>query len=69
MQEARRKVKKIKFTYNTALFLIWVLIFAFIGIQAPGFLKGRYLINVMLKTLWKRHGCSAYDIDHYYGRH
>ena len=51
MQEARRKVKKIKYTYNTALFLIWVLIFAFIGIQAPGFLKGRYLINVMLKNI------------------
>lgn len=44
-------MKKIKFTYNTALFLIWILIFAFIGIKAPNFLKGRYLINVMLKNI------------------
>lgn len=44
-------MKKIKFTYNTALFLIWIVIFAFIGIKAPNFLKPNYLVNVMLKNI------------------
>lgn len=44
-------MKKFKFTYNTALFLIWIVIFAFIGIKAPNFLKPNYLINVMLKNI------------------
>ncbi len=45
------KMKKFRFTYNTALFLIWIVIFVFIGIKAPGFLKSKYLINVMLKNI------------------
>jgi len=44
-------MKKIKFTYNKALFLIWLVIFAFIGIRASGFLKMNYLINVMIKNI------------------
>lgn len=44
-------MKKFKFTYNTALFLIWIIIFAFIGIKAPNFLKPNYLVNVMLKNI------------------
>ena len=44
-------MKKFKFTYNTALFLIWIVIFAFIGIKAPNFLKPNYLVNVMLKNI------------------
>lgn len=45
------KTKKFKFTYNMALFLIWIIIFAFIGIKAPNFLKPNYIINVMLKNI------------------
>ena len=45
------KMKKFKFTYNMALFLIWVVIFAFIGIKAPNFLKPNYIVNVMLKNI------------------
>lgn len=45
------KTKKFKFTYNMALFLIWVVIFAFIGIKAPNFLKPNYIVNVMLKNI------------------
>ena len=44
-------MKKFKFTYNTALFLIWIVIFAFIGIKAPNFLKPNYLVNDMLKNI------------------
>lgn len=34
-----------------ALFVIWLIIFAFIGIKAPNFLKSNYIINVMLKNI------------------
>ena len=44
-------MKKIKLTYNKALFLIWLVIFAFIGFRAPGFLKMNYLVNVMIKNI------------------
>ena len=44
-------MKKIKLTYNKALFLIWLVIFAFIGFRAPGFLKINYLVNVMIKNI------------------
>ena len=34
-----------------ALFLIWLLLFAFISIKAPNFLKPNYLISVMLRNI------------------
>lgn len=40
-----------KFSFNMALFLIWILIFASISIKAPAFLKSSYIINVMLRNI------------------
>lgn len=47
------KTKKfsIKFTYNKALFLIWLLIFIGISIKSPSFLSAPYIINVMLRNI------------------
>lgn len=47
------KAKKlsIKFTYNKALFLIWLLIFIGISIKSPSFLSAPYIINVMLRNI------------------
>lgn len=43
--------KKFKFTFNMALFLMWVVIFTFISIKSPAFLSSYYIINVMLKNI------------------
>lgn len=43
--------KKFKFTFNMALFLIWVAIFVFISIKSPAFLSSYYIINVMLRNI------------------
>ncbi|PHV70304.1 ribose ABC transporter permease [Sporanaerobium hydrogeniformans] len=45
------KKGKIKFTFNMALFLIWVVIFGAISLNAPAFLKPNYIINVMLRNI------------------
>lgn len=44
-------MKKMKFTYNKALFLIWLLIFVGIAIKSPAFLSAPYIINVMLRNI------------------
>lgn len=44
-------MKKTKFSFNKALFLIWLLIFIFIGVKAPAFFKPSYIINVMLRNI------------------
>jgi len=46
-----RKKGKFKFSFNMALFVIWVLIFVVISIKAPAFLKSKYIINVMLRNI------------------
>ena len=43
--------KKFKMTFNLALLLIWIVLFLFIGIQAPNFFNPNYLISVMLKNI------------------
>lgn len=43
--------KKFKFSFNMALFVIWLVIFLFIGIKAPSFLNANYIISVMLKNI------------------
>lgn len=43
--------KKRKLTFNMALFIIWILIFAAISIKSPAFLTSYYLINVMLRNI------------------
>lgn len=43
--------KKFKFTFNMALFTIWVVVFIAISIKAPAFLTSYYLINVMLRNI------------------
>ncbi len=45
------KKRTFKFSFNAALFLIWLLLFAFISIKAPNFLKPNYLISVMLRNI------------------
>ncbi len=45
------KKRTFKFSFNVALFLIWLLLFAFISIKAPNFLKPNYLISVMLRNI------------------
>lgn len=45
------KNKKIKFTFNKALFLIWIVIFAGIAIKSPAFLSSSYIIGVMLRNI------------------
>ncbi len=44
-------MKKMKFSFNKALFLIWILIFIFIGMKAPAFFKPSYVIQVMLRNI------------------
>ncbi|MDO5424258.1 MAG: ABC transporter permease [Eubacteriales bacterium] len=43
--------KRWKFSFNAALFLIWLILFGFIAIKAPNFLKPNYLISVMLRNI------------------
>lgn len=43
--------KKFKFTFNKALFLIWILIFVGIAIKSPAFLSSSYIIGVMLRNI------------------
>lgn len=45
------KKRKLKFTFNTALFLIWAVIFAVISLRSPSFLRPEYIINVMLRNI------------------
>ena len=45
------KKKKFRMSFNLALFLIWLVIFLFIGIRTPYFFKANYLISVMLKNI------------------
>ncbi|MDY3919159.1 MAG: ABC transporter permease [Candidatus Limivivens sp.] len=45
------KTKKFKFSFNLALFLIWLVLFVFIAFKAPNFLKPNYLISVMLRNI------------------
>lgn len=45
------KKRTFKLPFNVALFLIWLLLFAFISIKAPNFLKPNYLISVMLRNI------------------
>lgn len=45
------KNKKIKFTFNKALFLIWIVIFVGIAIKSPAFLSSSYIIGVMLRNI------------------
>jgi ribose transport system permease protein/rhamnose transport system permease protein len=42
---------RFKFSYNIALFIIWLVIFFGIASQAPNFLNSGYIINVMLKNI------------------
>lgn len=46
-----KKKTRIKFSFNMALFLIWVVIFAVISVKSPSFLKALYIINVMLRNI------------------
>lgn len=46
-----KKKAKFKFSFNMALFLIWVVIFAAISLKSPSFLKAPYIINVMLRNI------------------
>lgn len=41
----------LKFTFNMALFLIWIVIFAAISLSSPSFLKPEYIIHVMLRNI------------------
>lgn len=43
--------KKFKFSFNMALFLIWLGIFLIIGMRAPAFFNPNYIISVMLKNI------------------
>ena len=45
------KNKILSFSFNKALFVIWVLIFLFIGIMAPSFFSWPYICNVMLRNI------------------
>jgi ribose transport system permease protein/rhamnose transport system permease protein len=42
---------KVKLTFNMALLLIWIVIFAGIAIVTPAFLTPDYIINVLLKNI------------------
>lgn len=44
-------MKKMKFTFNMALFVIWLGIFFAIAAVAPMFLSTGYIINVMLRNI------------------
>lgn len=46
-----KKNRKFKFTFNKALFLIWLIIFIAIAVKSPSFLSAPYLINVMLRNI------------------
>lgn len=46
-----KKKTRIKFSFNMALFLIWVVIFTAISVKSPSFLKAPYIINVMLRNI------------------
>ena len=39
--------KVLKFSFNKALFLIWLVIFIGIAVKSPSFLTAPYIINVM----------------------
>lgn len=43
--------KGFHFTFNKALFLIWIVIFIVIGIKSPSFFSAPYIINVMLRNI------------------
>lgn len=45
------KRKPFRMTFNLALFLIWVVIFLFIGFRSPYFFKPTYLISTMLRNI------------------
>uniref|UniRef100_UPI00374FB260 hypothetical protein n=1 Tax=uncultured Robinsoniella sp. TaxID=904190 RepID=UPI00374FB260 len=45
------KKRKIKITFNMALFIIWIVIFAAISLKSPSFLKPAYIINVMFRNI------------------
>ena len=45
------KKKLLKFSFNKALFLIWLIIFFGIAIKSPSFLTAPYIINVMLRNI------------------
>lgn len=45
------KNRKLKLTFNTALLGIWLILFLFIAIKAPNFVKPNYLISVMLRNI------------------
>jgi len=45
------KKKGFKITFNTILFLIWILIFAGIATISSAFLSPNYIINVMLRNI------------------
>jgi ribose/xylose/arabinose/galactoside ABC-type transport system permease subunit len=45
------KKTKIKFTFNLALLIIWIVIFAGISIITPAFLSPDYIISVLLKNI------------------
>ena len=45
------KKRSIKFTFNKALFLIWLIIFIAIGLRSPSFFSAPYIINVMLRNI------------------
>lgn len=46
-----RTKSSFKFTFNKALFLIWILIFVGISIKSPAFLSSQYIIGVMLRNI------------------
>lgn len=46
-----RKNNSLKFTFNKALFGIWILIFIAIALKNPSFLSAPYIINVMLRNI------------------
>ena len=43
--------KVLKFSFNKALFLIWLVIFIGIAVKSPSFLTAPYIINVMLRNI------------------
>ena len=43
--------KVLKFSFNKALFLIWLVIFSGIAVKSPSFLTAPYIINVMLRNI------------------
>ncbi|MFV0528880.1 MAG: ABC transporter permease [Lachnospiraceae bacterium] len=43
--------RKFKVTFNSALFIIWIVIFIAIAVVTPSFLSASYIINVMLRNM------------------